>query len=440
MPDTIFMMKTLIAFAKENGATDVDIKLAQDDVFSFGCRMGNPETIERSQSNAITIRLFKGKKKQSINASTLDEQTLKNAILDSLATIDELPEDPYCGLASPDKIAKKIPDLIMADTQDPNEDDLKNALILAEKTALNDPQITNSEGGNISWDRSQFYMVSSNGFEGQYERTNGSFYIQPVAGQKDQMQVDYDYSSAVCFDDLKDPETLGKKAAQKTIAKLNPKKTKTGTYPVVYDKEISASLLGLFMQAISGPNIAKGVSFLKNHLKGNIFPDQISIIDDPALPKGLGSQPFDGEGYPLSKIEFVKNGVLQQWLMDMVSARKLQDKVEKDTVIRGRPAKTNLYMTAGKQSPDELIADIKQGFYITSLMSRPDSLANGDYSVGASGFWIENGKITHPVHEATVSSNLFDMFKTLSAANDLEFTGSSNAPTVRIEQMTVAGE
>lgn len=440
MSDTYFnAMDDLIHFSKKNGASDVDVKIGINKSFSFGSRLGKPETIERSESSSITLRLFQGKKKQVISASNLNPDLLKQDIKDALATISELPEDPYCGLADSSQITKKFPDLDIADPNDPSEEKLMDMLLEAENTALATKGITNSEGGGAGWERYDFYMLSSNGFKGHFETTDGSLSIEPVAGKGDNMQVSYDFSSGVYFSDLKSPKALGEKAAAKVLAKMNPKKIKTGEYPVVYHSDIGGGLLGLMMEAINGSNIAKGVSFLKDKKGQQLFQSNINISDKPHIPRGFGSKPFDGEGFGLSDIDFVKDGILQYWMLDLVSARKLNLLNDKTIPLRGSSARTNLFMENGTVSFDDLIGDIKKGFFVTELMSRPDSLTNGDYSVGASGFMIENGKITHPIHEATLSSNLIEMYASLIPSNDLVMDRSTKTPSLFIPKMTVAG-
>lgn len=437
--DMFQIMDDLILFSKKNGASDVDVKIGVNKSFSFGSRLGKTETIERSESSSITLRLYQGKKKQVISASNLNADILKSDIKDALSTISELPEDPYCGLASSDQVAKNIPDLDINDPNDPSEEKLLDMLLEAENTALGHKGITNSEGGSADWDRYDLYMLSSNGFKGHFETTDGSISIEPVAGSGDNMQISHDFSASVYFSDLKSPKALGDKAAEKVLAKMNPKKIKTGEYPVVYHSDIGGSLLGLMMEAINGSNIAKGISFLKDKRGQQIFKNNIHIIDNPHVPRGLGSKPFDGEGFSLSEIEFVKDGILNHWMLDLVSARKMNLIGDASHPLRGSAARTNLIMQNGDVSFQDLIADIKQGFLVTELMSRPESLTNGDYSVGASGFMIENGKIAYPIHEATLSSNLIDMYANLVPANDLMIDRSTKTPSLFIPKMTVAG-
>jgi PmbA protein len=257
------------------------------------------------------------------------------------------------------------------------------------------------------------------------------------------MERDYAYSSTRHRADLESPETIGRRAATRAVERLNPRKVSTQTVPIIFDPRVSASLVGHFAGAISGTSIARGVSFLKDHLGKSIFPSEISIIDDPHRGRGLRSKPFDGEGVKNSRQSLIQEGVLQTWILDSASARQLgldtTGHAARGTGGPPGPSATNLYMEAGKQSPQELMADIKNGFYVTELIGQGVNGVTGDYSRGAAGFWIENGEIAFPVSEITIAGNLKDMYQNLIPANDLEFRYGTNAPTLRVEGMTIAG-
>lgn len=257
------------------------------------------------------------------------------------------------------------------------------------------------------------------------------------------MERDYDYSSARYSADLRKPEDVGKRAGERAIARLNPRQVSSQKVPVVFDQDSASGLLGHFAGAISGASIARGVSFLKDKMGANIFTPGIDIIDDPHRIRGLRSKPFDGEGVGNAKQLLIENGVLKCWLLDTASARQLgltsNGHAARGTGGPPSPSTTNLYMAPGKLSHDELIADIKQGIYVTELMGFGVNGVTGDYSRGAAGFWIENGKIAYPVSGVTIAGNLKDMFRNLTPANDLEFRHGTNAPTVRVEGMTLAG-
>lgn len=443
-PFSIDQFAPLLDHALKNGATDCDVKVAQAKSFAYDQRLGTPESLERAESNGITIRLFKGQKKQTLSSTQHDIETLKNQINAALETLDLLPEDPYCGLANGDQIAKNISQkdidsLELADAHVIDEAILIDLAKRTEAAALSHNLVENSKGAGVSFDESEIHILSSNGFKGSYKNTHYGLYVQPIAGNGETMQVDYDYTGAAHFEDLKSPEDVGIKAAEKTAAKLNPRKVKTGTYPVFYDAGISGSLFGQLIDAIAGRNIARGISFLKDKKGEQLFEKTaLHLYDNPHKKRGLGSKPFDGEGFALKQLDLIKDGVLTNWIWGLNSARQC-DALD-DPNLRGSGITTNLTIAPGEKTKQALFKEIGTGFLATSLMSSPNSLANGDYSVGASGFWIENGIIAYPVHEVTLSSNLIDMFKNMVVANDLTTDKRHNYPTVLIPSMTVGGE
>lgn len=436
-------LEKLVDYALKKGASDASIKASRSNEFSYGVCMGRPEKLERADSLGVSIRLYKGQKKQSIQATHLDADMLKERIDNALVTMDHLPEDPYIGLASKDQILKEIPnlnDLEICDENDPDEKLLMDILNETEKAALSHDKVTNSKGGSIGWERYNTVLVASNGFSGSLEGTSGSFYIQPIAGEKDTMQVDYDYSHAIYFDDLKSAEEVGKKAAEKVTSRLNPKKVKTGTYPIYFDRDIAGSIFSHFISAIQGHNIARGVSFLKNKKGEKLFNNGITLIDDPFKKRGLGTSPFDSEGMGFETLNLIENGVFNHWLLDLVSMRKLGLNDYDPRFLRGTGSTTNLSLVPSDLSRNDLFKKFGNGLLITDLMSRPDTLVNGDYSVGASGFWIEDGEIAYPVHEATVSGNMIDMFANLERANDITTDKKNNFPTLYLGALSVGGE
>ncbi|HEX3970754.1 MAG TPA: metallopeptidase TldD-related protein, partial [Stellaceae bacterium] len=286
-------------------------------------------------------------------------------------------------------------------------------------------------------------LAASNGFAGSYSGTHSSISAAVLAGTGTGMERDYDYTTAIWAEDMLDPAAIGKSAGERAVKRLNPRKMPTQKVPVVFDPRVAGGIMRHLIGAISGPSIARGTSFLKDKLNQRIFPAGLNIIDDPHRQRGLRSKPFDGEGVRNLRRALVEDGVLKTWLLDQRSARQLDLKstghASRGTSGPPGPAPTNLYMEPGKLSPEELIADIKQGFYIGELMGMGVNGVTGDYSRGAAGFWIENGKLAFPVSEVTIASNLKEMFLHLIAANNLEFKTGSDAPTLRIEGMTVAG-
>jgi PmbA protein len=286
-------------------------------------------------------------------------------------------------------------------------------------------------------------MAASNGFARAYANSSHSLSVSVIAGEGTEMEGDYDYTAAVFAADLESPEALGASAGGKAIKRLNPKKAETAAVPIVFDTRVSKSLVGHLSAAINGSSVARGASFLKDKMDERIFPQYINIVDDPLRKRGLKSRPFDGEGIITRRMNLIENGHLKTWIMDLRSARQLGLKTtghaSRGTSSPPSPSSSNLYLEPGKMSLKELIADINQGLYVNELIGFGVNGVTGDYSRGASGFWIENGEISYPVSEVTIAGNLNDMFANLSVADDLQFRYGIDAPTVRVEGMTVAG-
>ena len=353
------------------------------------------------------------------------------------------PEDKFAGLAPAALLARDTPALDLEDPLEPPAETLVAWARDAEQAGLDVPGVTNSEGGGASYSRSAIALATSSGFLGRYAGTSLSIGVAVLACEGTGMERDYDHATARHAGDLRSAASIGKSAGEKAVRRLNPRKVASQSVPVVFDPRESAGLLGHFSSAISGSSIARGVSFLKDRMAAAIFAPTISIIDDPHRLRGLRSKPFDGEGVAGKKRALIDQGRLTSWLMDCASARQLgltsTGHAARGTGGPPAPSATNLYMQAGTVSRDALIADIKQGFYVTELMGMGVNGVTGDYSRGAAGFWIENGQLAYPVSEVTIAGNLKDMFLHLTPADDLEFRYSFNAPTCRIEGMTIAG-
>ena len=353
------------------------------------------------------------------------------------------PEDKFAGLAPRERLATKIPALDLEDPTEPSADALVDLARAVEGAAMAVKGVTNSEGGGASFSRSAIALATSEGFYGSYAGTSHGIGVAVLAGEGTDMERDYDQASARHRSDLQSAETVGRNAGERTVRRLNPRKAKSQSVPIVYDPRVSNGLVGHLAGGISGASIARGVSFLKDMMSKDVFAVGITIIDDPHRIRGLRSKPFDGEGVANQRCALIEKGVLQTWLLDCASAKQLglatTGHAARGTGGPPSPSSTNLYMEAGSLTPDALIADIKEGFYVTELIGMGVNGVTGDYSRGAAGFWIENGKIAYPVSEITIAGNLKDMFRNLTAANNLEFRYGTNAPTVRVEGMTIAG-
>jgi PmbA protein len=437
------LLLDLISMASKAGADAADAILVDTNSLSVGCRLGKIESLEGAESGDLGLRVFIGKQQAIVSATDRRTQTLQQTVDRAIAMAKAAPEDDFCGLADSDMVTTNWPQLDSADDVEFTSDSLIASAREAEEAALAVRGVTNSEGAEVGATRAKVTLVASNGFLGQYCRTSYSLSAAIIAGDGVQMERDYDFASRVFAADLPLPASIGKKAGERAVKRLGSRKMPTGQWPVVLEPRIAGSILGALSSAISGANVARGTSFLKDALGNTIFSPSITITEDPFRARGLRSRPFDAEGLLPQKRTIIDKGVLTTWLLDLRSARQLRMKstghASRSPGGTPSPSISNAYIEAGTLSSTELIKDIKEGFYVTELMGMGINGVTGDYSQAASGFWIENGVISFPVSEMTIAGNLKNMFKHLTAANDLEFLRGIDSPTLRIEGMTVAG-
>jgi PmbA protein len=436
-------LESLLAKAKAAGAEAADAVVVEGTSLSVAFRLGQPEKVERSEGGDIGLRVFIGKRQAIVSSADRSEAALAELAERAVAMAREVPEDPYCGLADPDQIARDLPKLDSCDPEEPTAPTLVDWARRAEDAARAVQGVTNSEGAEAAWGKSRVAMAASTGFANSYEVSSSTISASVLAGGSDGMERDYDYSSAVYAADLRSPEDIGRSAGERTVRRLGARKMPTGKLPVVFDPRVSGGLLGHLAGAINGGSIARGTSFLKDKMGQQILPKGFTVIDDPHRQRGLRSKPCDGEGLANRRRAFIEDGVLTSWVLDLRSARQLglesTGHASRGTGGPPSPSITNFYLEPGTLSPAELIADIKEGFYVVELIGMGVNGVTGDYSRGAAGYWIENGQITFPVNEMTVASNLKDMFLNLTAADDLVFRTGVDAPTLRVEGMTLAG-
>lgn len=434
----------LISQAKKAGADAADAIYVCDAATQVQIRLGNLEDVERSEGEEIGLRVFVGKRSATVSSSDMDPKILSALVGRALDMAREAPEDEYAGLAPEELLLKSEPHPIEGDDgQDPEPELLRELALKAEDAARAVKGVTNSEGGGASAGRSIVALATSHGFSSAYSTSGYSLSASVIAGEGDGMERDYAYDSVRFLEDLENPENIGKEAGERAISRLNPVDFKSGAMPVVYDPRVGNSLLGHFVGAIAGAAIARKTSFLLDALDTQVFDSALSIIDCPHRKRGLRSKAFDGEGLPTAKTKLIDNGRLTQWLLESASARQLglQPTGHASRGVGGAPgvSVTNLHMGNGSVSKAELLKDIKHGVYITELIGMGVNPVTGDYSRGAGGFLIVDGEIGPPVSEITIAGNLKDMFKSLIAADDLEYRYSVNAPTLRTDSMTVAG-
>ena len=441
--DQLNLLSDLLASAKKAGADAADAAVFNAASLSVGVRMGELEKLERSEGCDLGLRVFVGKRQAIVSSTDFRSETLRELIERAVAMAKAAPEDAYCGIADPSEIVTDLPVLDICDPGEPDADSLIEAVRTAEEAARSVKGVSNSEGAEAGWSHADIAIAATNGFARSYASSSHSLVASVLAGEGTGMERDYDYTTAVYRSDLEEAGAVGRSAGERAVRRLNARKVKTQQVPVIYDPRLSGGLVRHFAGAINGASIARGTSFLKNSLGKPVFASGINIVDDPHRPRGLRSKPFDAEGLPNRRQLLAKNGTLTTWVLDLASARQLGLKstgnASRGTASPPSPSITNLYMEAGKPTPAEIMADISSGFYITELIGMGVNMVTGDYSRGASGFWIENGECTYPVSELTIAGNLKDMFARLVPANDLVFRFGTDAPTIRIDGMTVAG-
>ena len=420
--------------AKKIGATNASVTIGHSISETVNFRNKNLDESNRSDGLAFTIDTYIGKKKSSISSSNLLDQNLNTLIEQCYETTKITPEDEFNSLPDQNLLADSLKNLNIYDDTHIENDKKIDYLKELESAASENKKIVNTES-SFTEKKSNFILANSDGFCSGYKTSSFTASCVAVAKDETSMERDYEYSSKRYLDDIKEPKSLGKIASHQTIRKLSPKKIGSEKLSVIFDKRIAKGMLSAFASAISSSAIARGTSFLKDQLNEQIFSNSINIIDKPDIIKGLGSKNFDSEGVKSETLNLVKEGVLKSYLVDSYNGRKLNIK------SNGRSGgTTNLYFENGNQSYDELLKMNSKCIYITETIGHGSNLVTGDYSVGATGFLVENGQFKYPINEITIAGNFKDMFKRIFLANDLDFEYSTNSPTMMIEGMTVAGK
>ncbi len=431
----------LLAHARSAGADEADAVFFSGTSLSVSRRLGKIEHVERSEGRDLGLRVFVGERSAIVSAPGLDVASFGDIAARAVAMARVVPADAMSSLGE----LREIPpaDLDLDDPAEPDATALGERAALAEDAALAVSGITNTEGADAGFSRSEAVLVTSRGFVGAYRRSGHSISATALAGTGTAMQRDYDFSSAVHLADLDDAAGIGKRAAERALARLNPGRPKTARVTVVYDPRVSASLIGHLAGAVNGAGIVRGTSFLRESMGQRIFAEGITVRDDPRRRRGLRSRPFDGEGQPTAPLDIIGDGVLQSWILDTRSARQLglatTGHAARGTSGPPGPSTTNLYMAPGALTPAALMADITEGLYVTELIGSGINGITGDYSRGAAGFMIRNGALAEPVAEITIAGNLREMFARLIPADDLRFVRGTDAPTIRIDGMMMAG-
>ncbi|WP_421916877.1 TldD/PmbA family protein [Mesorhizobium sp.] len=430
----------LVEAAKRAGADAADAVAVRGRSTGVSVRMGKVEGTESSESEDVSLRVFVGNRVASVSATAASDPKALAERAVAMAKVS--PEDPYQGLADPALLAKRTPDLDLFDATEVSADRLKEDALAAEEAALAVKGITNSAGSGASAGLGGLVLATSHGFLGQYVASRFSRSASVIAGEGTGMERDYEFSSRQHFSDLDAPRDIGRKAGERAVRRIGARKAATGPVNVVFDPRVARGIAGHLAGAINGASVARKTSFLRDMMGKQVAAASITVTDEPLRRRGQASRPFDGEGVEGEKLFMVEKGVLNHWFLSTSAAREL------GLVTNGRgsrggssvsPSSTNLAIEPGERSPEDLIASLKTGFYVTEVFGQGVDMVTGEYSRGASGFWIENGQLAYPVAEVTIASNLKTMFLNMVPASDLDRNFGTAAPTLLIEGMTLAG-
>jgi PmbA protein len=443
------LAQDIVRQAMTGGATAAECVIREGDEFSTLVRLGQVETLKESGSRSIGVRVFRGQRAASTHSSDFSRESLDRMVKSALELSKITSEDPFAGLPEPSQLGQLSGDLALyhEDVYSLPGPDRIDYARRAEKAALDfDPRIKNSEGGSFDAATGHKILANSLGFVGEYRRSYCSVAAVPIAQSDDgAMQRDYWFSVARTLKKLESPEQVGRVAAERTLRRLGARKAKTAHVPVIFDPMVATSMLEHIFEGVNGDSVYRGASFLAGKLGQKIAGENVTIIDDGTMPGGFGTSPFDGEGVPTRRTVVVENGVLASYLLNTYTAKKLKLSTTGNASrgLAGTPGigPGNYFLQPGPRTPKAMIADVKEGLYVTEFLGHGANLVTGDYSRGASGMWIVGGELAYPVEEITVAGNLKEMFFNISEiANDLEFRGSVAAPTLRIDGLTVGGE
>lgn len=430
----------LVEAAKKAGADAADAVAVRGRSTSVSVRLGKVESTNASEGDDVSLRVFVGKRVASVSATASSDPAALAERAVAMAKVS--PEDPYQGLADASLLARTVRDLDLYDPTVVSADQLRESALAAEEAALAVPGVTNSGGSGASAGLGGLVLATSHGFVGHYVGSRFGRSASVIAGQGTGMERDYEYSSRPHFADLDSAEEIGRKAGERAVRRLNPRKAKTGTVDVVFDPRVARGIAGHLAGAINGASVARKTSFLRDRMGQQVASAAITVTDDPALLRGQASRPFDGEGISGEKLLMVEKGVLNHWFLSTSAAKELGLTTNGRGARSGSsvtPSSTNLAIEAGEKSREEIIKSLKSGFYVTEVFGQGVDMITGEYSRGASGLWIENGELTYPVAEVTIASNLKDMFLRMVPASDLDRNYATASPTLLIEGMTLAG-
>ena len=438
------LLNDVVQAALKAGADAAEAVSAERRALSITVRLGALEEVEREEARDLGLRVFVGKRQATVSGSDISAEARAKLVERAVAMARLAPDDPYAGLADPALLARGAhPDLDLFDPSEPTPEDLEARARLAEDAARAVDRVTNSDGASGSWTAAQWRIVTSGGFNGLHRASGFSIGASAIAADENGMENGYDGRSVRWQADLPDPATIGSEAGHRAVSRLGARKIASTTAPVIFENRLAASLMGPLIGAISGPSIARGTSFLKDKLGQPVFGAHVTVTDDPHRKRGLGSAPFDDEGVANQARNLIDAGVLTTWLLNSSAARQLglTSTGHASRGLAGPPgvSTTNLTLQPGDRSQAQLMVDAGQGLLVTSMFGPSLNGNTGDWSVGCSGFWFEGGEIAYPVTEITVAGNLIDIYARLIPGSDLEIRGSSNAPSLLIDKLAIAG-
>lgn len=431
----------LIDRAIQAGADAADAVVVRGRSSSVSVRLGKVEGTEASESDDFSLRVFVGKRVASVSANPgFDLKVLAER---AVAMAKASPEDPYATLADEADLAANWPDLDLFDETQVSAEALTEAALAAEGAALAVSGVTNSGGAGASAGMGGLVLATSHGFSGSYSASRFGRSVSVIAGEGTKMERDYDFDSSLYFADLRDAEEIGREAAARAVRRINPRQVPTArNVTVVYDPRVARGIAGHIAGAINGASVARKTSFLRDRMGQQVLKAGLTVTDDPLIVRGSASRPFDGEGVVGKRLAMIEDGVLQHWFLSTSTANELGLKTNGRGARGGtsvNPASTNLALEPSEISPEDLIRSVGNGFYVTELIGQGVNMVTGEYSRGASGYWIENGELTFAVSEVTIASNLVDMFMRITPASDIDRSFGVAAPTLAIEGMTLAG-
>ena len=441
------LTQALLTAAQKAGADSADAIALKGTSVSIDVRKGALEQAERSEGTDIGLRVLIGKKQANVSASDTSSETIRVLAERAVAMAREAPDDPYLGLADKDQLATSwdVEALELADpSAEPSPETLQEDALSAEAAALAVNGVTQVSAASASYGEREVFLAATNGFLGGYKRTDRGTSCVTIAGEGLGMERDYDSDVRIFQSDLRDPADIGRTAGERAVELLGARRPTTGQFPVLFDERISGSLIGHLLGAVNGAAVARGSSWLKDALGEQVLPDFMSVIEEPHRKRVSGSRPFDAEGLATNRRAIVDQGTLTGWTLDLANARKLgmasTANAARGTSSGPSPSNWNVSVTQGDKSKQDLLRDMGTGFLVTSMIGSTINPTTGDYSRGASGFWVENGEIAYPVNECTIAGNLRDMLLTLQPANDAREWMSRVVPSLLVEGLTIAGD